>query len=363
MEYKSFRDFLNRKENNDNSLSSFANDINIVNLTYTTNVVVNKLFQEEIYIPNFQRNFKWSIKKQSLLIESILLNIPLPVFYLDNNDYDRWQVIDGVQRLTTLKNFFKNKFKLKDLEYLGKELNGKSYEDFKYNPELRKYLRKLEEFPLFLYLIKSDTPDKVALSIFKRLNTLTTPLTNQELREAIYNGKATELLDELSYSREFHYIKLDNSPNMADRELILRLLSFKIQGLELYHGKMADYLDKTMEIINVMSHDEIEDISHFFNSSMYKSYNFFGERAFRNLNNEINIKFNNRINKCLFETIGLYIEKYSEDYLVKNEDIIKEKLNNQMNNFEFIESISTRTNSIKSTLLRHNIISRIFEEL
>lgn len=363
MEYKSFRDFLNRKENNDNNLSSFANDINIVNLTYTTYTVVNKLFNDEIFIPDFQRNFKWSIKKQSLLIESILLNIPLPVFYLDNNDYDRWQVIDGVQRLTTLRNFFKNKFKLKDLEYLGKELNGKSYEDFKYTPELRKYLRKLEEFPLFLYLIKSDTPDKVALSIFKRLNTLTTPLTNQELREAIYKGKATELLDELSSSIEFHYIKTDDSINMSDRELILRLLSFKIQGVELYDGKMSDYLDKTMEIINIMSHDEIEETSHFFYNSMYKSYDFFDKRAFRKLNNEINVESNDRINKCLFETIGLYIEKYSEKYLLKNKDIIKEKLNRQMNNFEFIESISIRTTSIKSTLIRHNIISRIFEEL
>ena len=362
MKYKSFRDFLNRKENDD-SLSSFANDINIVNLSNTTYAVVNKLFNEEIHIPDFQRNFKWSIKKQSLLIESILLNIPLPVIYLDNNDYYRWQVIDGVQRLTTLKNFFENKFKLKDLEYLGKELNGKFYKDFEYTPELRKYSRKLKEFPLFLYLIKSDTPDKVVLSIFKRLNTLTTPLTNQELREAIYKGKATELLDELSYSRELNYIKFDSSPNMADRELILRLLSFKIQGLGLYHGKMSDYLDKTMEIINIMSRDEIEEISCFFNNSMYKSYNLFGKRAFRKLNNEIRMKSNNRINKCLFETIALYIEKYSEDYLRRNENIIKGKLNNQMNNFEFIESISIRVDSIKSTLLRHNVISKIFEEL
>lgn len=138
--------------------------------------------------PDFQREFVWNdITRKSRLIESLLLRIPLPVFYFAQDEEGLFQVVDGVQRLTVIQSFMKNEFKLKNLEYLH-ECEGKWFR----NPNVEKdmslsgiYTRRIEQTQLFINVIDPQTPYRVKYDIFKRINTGGKTLNNQEIRNCL----------------------------------------------------------------------------------------------------------------------------------------------------------------------------------
>lgn len=160
----------------------------------------------------------WQPKKQSLLIESILIRIPLPAFYIDASDDKRWIIIDGLQRLTTLYNFIieeddKKRLHLRDLEFLGKQLrlDAPAKERLDTWDKLPRDLqRRIDETQVTLYLVQPGTPAKVKFNIFKRINTGGVPLSGQEIRNALNLGKSTDLLNELAQSEPFK-VATDNS--------------------------------------------------------------------------------------------------------------------------------------------------------
>ncbi|WP_027399605.1 DUF262 domain-containing protein [Anaerovorax odorimutans] len=135
--------------------------------------------------PDFQRNFVWDITRKSRLIESILLKIPLPVFYLARDNDGKYQVVDGAQRLTVIKDFFNNKFKLRNLEYLEDEYDNKYFLKNEKNSLIPKSVRALRSYQIDCNIIEPETPHKVKLDIFKRLNTGGRSLNRQEIRNAI----------------------------------------------------------------------------------------------------------------------------------------------------------------------------------
>lgn len=141
--------------------------------------LINRLKHEEIVTPEFQRNSDlWTLKVMSRLIESILLKLPLPIFYFDVSDPEKWQVVDGLQRLSTIRRFFVNKnLKLKNLQFL-QELNGKHCDNLE-----RGFQRTIDETTFLTYQIEAQTPKEVRYSIFNRINTWGTPLTAQEIRQ------------------------------------------------------------------------------------------------------------------------------------------------------------------------------------
>ncbi len=155
-----------------------TNKIDIISTTKTVEQICRRIEYKEIELePDFQRAKVWNLEQKSKLIESILLKIPIPTFYVyvqktkNSYDYDidndRWVVIDGLQRFSTLYEFYRNEFKLQDLEYL-KELDGKTFEDFK-NKEYRQQYRTLTETELIIYVIKPDTPKEIAFDIIGRI--------------------------------------------------------------------------------------------------------------------------------------------------------------------------------------------------
>lgn len=156
--------------------------------------------------PDFQRGFVWNdITRKSRLIESLLLRIPLPVFYFAQDEEGLFQVVDGVQRLTVIQSFMKNEFKLKNLEYLH-ECEGKWFR----NPNVEKdmslsgiYTRRIEQTQLFINVIDPQTPYRVKYDIFKRINTGGKTLNNQEIRNCLAYARTREFLHALSKSEEF----------------------------------------------------------------------------------------------------------------------------------------------------------------
>ena len=168
--------------------------------TLTINLMVTRIQHGEINLsPDFQRRSGiWNKGTQSRLIESILLRIPLPAFYVDAINEEGWIVIDGLQRLTTLKNFVVDKtLALSGLEFL-EELKGKTFDQLP-----RMYQRRIEETEISIFSIEAGTSDDVKFTIFKRINTGGLPLSTQEIRNALNGNRVREFLNRLTQSDSF----------------------------------------------------------------------------------------------------------------------------------------------------------------
>lgn len=338
--------------------------IDIINDKFQVAYLFNKYNREEKELelsPDYQRNFVWTSKQKSRLIESILIKIPLPIFYIDARDEDKWIVIDGLQRLTSIFTYMNNEFKLSNLEYL-KELNGKRFDKLE-----RKYQRRIEEFQILCNLVRPNTPAKIAFNIFQRINTLGTKLEVQEIRNAMHRGKSTTLLSKLSKSQEFVNIVTQSkikglSKRMEDHAIILRYLSFKVTHYTNYNNNdMNEFLENTMEKLNLMNDIEIKSLENIFLECMKKGKILFQELAFTKPSN--NKTRPNPISKTLFESIGYTLDKYSIDVIETYQEPLRNKLNELYHDKEFILKTSVATNNPSNVKYRFQVIEKLFYEI
>lgn len=189
--------------------------------------------------PTFQRRYVWTNKLASKLIESILLNVPIPPCYLAQNDEYELDVIDGQQRIYSLYRFSNNEFKLSGLEVL-KDLNGSAYY------EIPKALaRKIDTYALRCVIITNDSDAEIKFEVFERLNTSTMPLNAQELRNSISRGNLVDLLNHLVEYGPWLEILNRRQPDrrMRDEEMILRSFAFHIGGLDSYRTPQKHWLN------------------------------------------------------------------------------------------------------------------------
>jgi len=230
-------------------------DISINNRVIALSSLVDRLKYDEIDLnPEFQRNADlWDKRKMSRLIESILLKLPLPIFYFDVSNPDKWIVVDGLQRLSSIKKFMvgdEKRLKLHNLEFLH-ELEGKSYDDLE-----RGLKRILDETQINTYQIEAQTPKKVRYSIFHRINTGGLVLNAQEIRQALnQGGKGVQFLKDIAEDKVFKSIVNLKSNRMSDRELVLRFVAFKLPTYQGFtFNNMGEFLDDSMDKL-----DKIKD--------------------------------------------------------------------------------------------------------
>lgn len=319
--------------------------INVVREPMSIFQVLRKIEIGEIKLdPEFQRNLVWDDARQSRLIESILLKIPLPAFYLDAIEPNEWVVVDGLQRLSTLDNFFhKKKLKLTGLEFLGRKFDG-----FTFDMLPRSSQRDIEETQLTMYIIRPETPPKVKFTIFHRINTGGMVLTAQEIRHATFPGRAPGLLRQLAASDEFKTATLFsvNPKRMDDRECVLRHLAFRMTNFKSYKKPdLNDFLGSAMNMLNNSNEDTVELLKREFQRAMVLCHEIFGAYAFR--------KFNRRqgsrgpINKALFETWSTAVLDFDEDQLRSSAHGILSGLEDALEtDIEYVKSLSLATGGI-----------------
>lgn len=339
-------------------------DVSLINVRsdrYSIYDVMRKIrIGEIILFPEFQRRFVWKEVQQSRLIESILLRIPLPSFYLDATNDDRWLVVDGLQRLNTLYRFMEKKELVLDkLEFLGKELNGLTYDKIP-----RKFQRLLETTQLSVYVITPETPIEAKFTIFKRINTGGMVLSGQEIRHCLYQGKATKLLERLASLPEFELATCNSISRrrMFDRECALRFCAFYPDKYSEYTKPDLDnFLGNAMQSINNMNDSEIQGLENAFRDAMQKAYLVFGEYAFRKVFVESGRR--NPINKALFETWSVCLQKYPIDILKRCKDIIFELFIYVINKDKyFLDSITQGTGDVKKVQERFLTVEKIIRE-
>ena len=322
--------------------------------------VLRKMSLDEIILnPDFQRNLVWDPMRRSRLIESILLRIPLPAFYLDGVEANRWIVIDGLQRLSTLEDFVtKQRFTLYGLEYLT-SIEGRTFAELP-----RGMQRDIEETQVTLFIIRPETPPEVKFTIFYRINTGGLVLTPQEIRHALFQGQATKLLQALSEIDEFKDAT-ENSisdTRMDARECILRYLAFHIHAYTTYSkADLNSFLSKSMKDINALSSVKIKVLTDDFRDAMVRAQRILGRYAFRKFT--MGAGRRGPINKALFESWTNVLQDYDPEALFSNREKILLKLSDMLSSdLEYERSLSTGTGSIRSVQARFKGAHRAIQE-
>lgn len=351
---------LDDDEDNDEELEekfTFQYDpekINIVTREPTIEQLLRRIDEAALDLaPDFQRQANiWTPEAKSKLIESILIRIPLPAFYIDATNEDEWVVVDGLQRLSALKQFVidksdKTRLKLVGLEYL-KELNNKTYDELE-----RRYQRRILETQVTVFLIEKGTPLEVKYNIFKRINTGGVPLSNQELRHALNPGQAIKLVAKLASFSEFQLVvNLSDSKKkrMDDREFVLGFLAFYLISYKEYQDETREsFFSKALSKINNLNHEDVIKIEENFKKAMVAAFEIFNNNAFRKISYKNKRKF--PLNKSLFEVWSVNLSRLSIEEIEilkhRRQKLINIFVNHVDNDADFLVSISQVKNKIE----------------
>ena len=318
--------------------------------------------------PDFQRYAGiWSEVNQSKLIESLLLRIPLPTLYAAESGEESWVIVDGIQRLTTIARFVDpevigaSPLKLRGLEYLQR------YEGLRY-PELPGSLQtRINETELIVHLIRAGTPEPVKFNIFARINTGGRPLTLQELRHALIPGRARILLRELAESDAFldatqHTV---SPARMADREMVLRFLAFRMTDPANYQrGDLDPFLRQAMKRINSLDEGQVQPLIDDFERSMNAARDIFGEYAFRK--HFAGQRRRLPINKALFETVAVNLADMTPaglNLLRQRSGRVQRALTELMEDSQFLDAISVATGDVRKVRRRFGLIHQMLSEV
>lgn len=305
--------------------------------------------------PDYQRNYVWDNKKASMLIESIILNVPIPVIYVSQEKDDSWSVIDGLQRLNSLKRFFDGKFKLSGLEILS-ELNKQDI-----NTLNSKALRMLKNGLLRVIMITHDSNEEIKYDVFMRLNTGSVHLTEQELRNCLYRGSFNRLLKELSQNKTWQNLIGLKEPHkrMADRELALRFLAIikywntEKREITNYKGRMKSFLNDFMNTYKNIDSKKSESWKALFNETVEKVLKIYGENAFKRIN--LDGSRESSINRAMMDVIMLSTARYTINELLPHKEQINKTLEDLIiNNPEFRNSVKIGTSDTKVITYRLN---------
>ena len=298
---------------------------------------------------DFQRESIWKYKQKAELIESILMGLPLPIFYFNQDKYGNLIVVDGRQRLTALFEYMDGNFSLNHLKILNQ------FNEMKFDDLSPVYQTRIEDFQIQAHVIIPPTPDRIKFDIFDRVNRGGTSLNKQEIRNALYQGKATTFLKTVINTDAFKLATGNaflREKRMKDKYLITRFISFYLYFLNyykeengeqyVYKNDIDELLGKGMESLNLMPDDSIKQLENMTVNALMKSASILGKDAFRLINDGKR----GPINMNVFEAIMFIMVEFNS---VRDINIdsgkVKEEINNWINSDDFRENIGNRRDS------------------
>ncbi len=303
--------------------------------------------------PSYQRQYVWDAKKASLLIESVLLDIPIPIIYLAQNEDGVENVIDGQQRLTSLFSFMEGKFpdgkvfKLTGLNVFG-ELKGKMYKDLDDAKQ-----EKIRDYALRVISFTNESDPDLQYEIFQRLNTGSVALNDQELRNCIYRGKFNDLLKELADNEDFRFITgiLKPHSRMKDVEMVLRFIAFRENSYMNYQNPIKKFLNDTMRKYRNLDDVDAKKIRDYFKRACYNTRSLLGDKAFRRFSaGEVGHQdgqWEKPLNISLYDIVMDSMSRIDTNVLMRHLDAIREAYISVISTDEAMISTITKGTSDK----------------
>jgi hypothetical protein len=343
--------------------------IRISTKNFSLREVVEQIDSKDIDLaPDFQREFVWKRRQRTRLIESILLGIPLPAFYFNQEDDGSYQVVDGVQRLSSVHQFMDDRHILDvaDLEYLH-HLHGCKYSDLE-----QLLIRRFRSSQIVVHIIEPQTPDEIKYDIFGRVNTLGSPLSPQEIRHAMSKSRSRDFLHRLATSSsfdsatDFNFWRKDpGSPlgrvpdtgRMMNRELALRFCAFSDFSVEQYRrfpsldSYLVNYtrrLDGRCGPTEDISDTHLELLERYFDQAMVNAHYLLGNWAFR----RYNPTRRGPINRALFESQAIALAPYSPEQIARKQKRITENLEKLFDDTEYVKAVTVGTGAVFRVDLR-----------
>lgn len=302
--------------------------------------------------PDFQRDFVWDESKQSKLIESVLMRVPLPTLYFAENESSRLVVVDGLQRLSTFRRFVEggSSLRLRNPEY-----NGKRFADLPYNLQ-----RRIGNCYMLAYIIDASVPDSLKFDIFDRVNS-GVPLTRPQMRNALYNGKGTRFLRDEAHSELFKQVTGGIVPtiNMTDRELVNRFCAFDLLGPDAYRGDnkedMNTFLNDAVARMNKMDDQELKKLGERFQKGLDNNRRVFRERAFRMLTRDYRVSpFNN----CLWDVMLIELSRRDADLVDSRRKAVSKGFEDLLEDRDFYRALTVRPGLPDLRYTRSAVITR-----
>ena len=335
-------------------------DIRVSTRNFSLRNIIDMIAERGLDLaPDFQRLHVWKPVQRVHLIESVLLQIPLPAFYFAEDATGVMQVVDGVQRLSTINDFVTGDprrgggFPLVGLEYLS-DVKGKRFSDL---PAVWK--RRIHNTQIVAHVIEPSTPAAVMYDIFRRINTGGTPLKAQEIRHCVSKQRSRAFLKELAATTAFEIAttgKLKNHRRMVDRELALRFVAFWCYGpegylrsdsLESFLLRVTRSLDDGREISDLA----LVDIGSAFERGLTLAHEVFGEHAFRKWPTGLDRLA--PINRALFETWTVELARADQDVVRENTEEIRDLARRGMaSDTNYIQSVSSATGDVRAVQMR-----------
>lgn len=311
--------------------------------------------------PQYQRNFVFDKKKASRLVESILMEVPIPVIYFAQEKNNKYSVIDGQQRLTSFLSFVNGKFPdntdfaLGGLDILT-DLNRKKFSELDSDLQL-----KINSTTLHTIVIQKESDEDAKFEIFERLNTGSVKLNEDEIRNSVYRGAYIDLLDELSNDKVFESLVRKSSfkNRMIYRGMILRFFALSGQNIGFYRPSMKKYCNKELRECQNMSKNKADEYRKRFRKCVDLCKSVFGENAFRRFNpgktenNPNGSWVATRINMALFDIQMCGFAIYDHSQFHGHYDEIRERMLDLMcNDKDFIDAIELKTSGTEQMKIR-----------
>ena len=321
----------------------------------TIHDVIRRIDQSNYVMdPDFQRDFIWPEDKQSKLIESVIMRIPLPVFYMAEDDQGRMVVVDGLQRLSTFRRFITDELRLKLPD-------RRELDDLRFSDLSSKIQNRVEDCNLIFYIIDSKVPERARLDIFERVNG-GVPLTRQQMRNCLFMGDATKFLKNEAQTKIF--LKSTgrslNNKTMRDREFVNRFCAFQLLGVDEYHGDMDDFLARGLRRMNEMEAVGLSALSDEFRRGLANNVLLFERHAFRK--HKPGQENRTVLNASFWDVMSTGLSRYGEHRVTSGANALREAIYGLLEDQEFNTAITYGPNDARKVKRRFAMVREALQE-